>query len=241
MIKKNGFTGLMLAGSICFLAACENDLSRVNTISSKLFEVSVETSREIQITYSDSTKVKAVMTSPLLESYQTEEPYDLMPEGLHVIFYDDSLQVESTLTAKYGRRDLEKKTMEVRDSVVVISADGRKLETERLVWEEEGDRIYSDRFVQITDAEGYVTQGIGLETNSKFKPYKILEFSGELPFKNTGAGADSLSRTDSLSRADSLSRGDRFSRADSLSRPDQASEPDQAAGPDSLSGAGQAD
>lgn len=183
------------------LTACENDLAKVNTISSKLFEVSVETSRGIKITYSDSAKVKAVMTSPLLLSYQTEEPYDLMPEGLHVEFYNDSLEVESTLTSKYGRRDLKAKTMEVRDSVVVFNADGRKLETERLVWEEEGDRIYSDRFVKITDADGYVTQGIGLETNSKFKPYKILQFSGELPFKNTPA--DSLSRQDSVSGGDS--------------------------------------
>ncbi|QEC52099.1 LPS export ABC transporter protein LptC [Anseongella ginsenosidimutans] len=200
-IGKMGVLGGALLGGLCFWG-CENDLSKVNTISSKLFEVSVETSRGIQITYSDSTKVKAVMSSPLLMSYQTEEPYDLMPEGLHVEFYNDSLEVESTLTAKYGRRDLEKKTMEVRDSVVVVSADGRILETERLVWEEEGDRIYSDRFVKITAPNGDVNQGIGLETNSSFKPYKILEFTGPITIK--ASERDSLSRQDSLSRADSL-------------------------------------
>lgn len=199
---------LVIVFVVGLMAGCENDLSKVNTISSKLFEVSVETSRGITITYSDSARVKAVMTSPLLLSYQTEEPYDLMPEGLHVEFYNDSLEVESTLTSKYGRRDLKAKTMEVRDSVVVVSADGRKLETERLVWEEDGDRIYSDRFVKITDAEGYVTQGIGLETNSSFQPYKILQFSGDIPFKNTPrdsvAGQDSLQGADSFPGTDSV-------------------------------------
>lgn len=187
-----------LLGMACLLG-CENDLSKVNTISSKLLEVSVETSRGIHVTYSDSAKVKAVMSSPLLLTYQTEEPYQLMPEGLYVEFYDDSMKIESTLSAKYGRRDLEKKTMEVRDSVVVLSADGRTLETERLVWEEEGDRIYTDRFVKMTDADGYVTQGSGLETNSRFEPYTIGNYKGEIPFKSI---PDSLSRRDSLSRAD---------------------------------------
>lgn len=202
-LRRGGLFGA-LAGAVWLLAACENDLSKVNTITSELFEVSVETSRGIRIVYSDSTKVKAVMTSPLLLSYQTEEPYDLMPEGLHVEFYNDSLEVESTLTAKYGRRDLEKKTMEVRDSVVVTSADGRVLETERLVWEEEGDRIYSDRFVKITEANGDISQGIGLETNSSFEPLKILKYTGTRTIQSDAR--DSTSRADSTSRTDSLSR-----------------------------------
>lgn len=177
--------GALLLAGIALFSSCENDLSKVNTISSKLLEVSVETSKGITITYSDSAKVKAIMTSPLLLSYKTEEPYDLMPEGLKVVFYDDSLQVESTLTAKYGRRNISEKTMEVRDSVVVVSSDGRKLETERLVWEEEGDRIFSDKFVKIT-SDGEISQGYGLETNSKFSPYKILKYSGVITVNNEG-------------------------------------------------------
>src|SRR3546814_17134784 len=94
------------------------------------------------------------MTSPLLMSYQTEEPYDLMPEGLHVEFYNDSLEVESTLTSKYGKRDLKAKTMEVRDSVGVLTTDGRMMENERQVREEEDDRIVSDQFSSEERREG---------------------------------------------------------------------------------------
>lgn len=215
-------------GTVCILSGCENDLSKVNTISSKLFEVSVETSRGIEITYSDSTKVKAVLSSPLLMSYATEEPYDLMPEGLKVVFYNDSLQVESTLTAKYGRRDLEKKTMEVRDSVVVISSDGRKLETERLVWEEEGDRIYSDRFVKITAANGDISQGSGIETNSSFDPYRLLSYSGDITIENDGSdslGRDSLGRPGST-LADSLPPGASPATPPAAPAPDTSGNPE---------------
>src|SRR3546814_20779065 len=119
------------------------------------------------------------MTSPLLMSYQTEEPYDLMPEGLHVEFYNDSLEVESTLTSKYGKRDLKAKTMEVRDSVVVLTTDGRMLETERMVWEEEDDRIFSDQFVKITEPNGHITQGIGTEPNPKLQQIKNLKINSK--------------------------------------------------------------
>src|SRR3546814_14747832 len=93
-----------------------------------------------------------------------------MPEGLHVEFYNDSLEVESTLTSKYGKRDLKAKTMEVRDSVVVLTTDGRMLETERLGWEEEDDRIFSDQFVKITDPNGRSEERrVGKEGVSRLK------------------------------------------------------------------------
>src|SRR3546814_15684467 len=117
------------------------------------------------------------MTSPLLMSYQTEEPYDLMPEGLHVEFYNDSLEVESTLTSKYGKRDLKAKTMEVRDSVVVLTTDSRMLVTERLIWAEEDDSIFSDQFVKRTDPNGDITNGRGMEPHSKSKQKKILKIN----------------------------------------------------------------
>lgn len=169
--------------------ACENDLARVNTITAKLDEP-VETSRGVEAIVSDSARVKVVLKTPLLRSYKGKEPYQLMPKGVNIVFYDKDLQVESTLTAKYARHNEDEKRYVVRDSVVVINSKNEKLETEELIWEEETDRIYSDKFVKIT-TENQIIEGEGLVTNQKFDPYVIKRPTGTFKVKQSPVPADS--------------------------------------------------
>jgi len=63
------------------------------------------------------------------------------------------------VTAKYAKCT-NNNLWELRDSVVVINENNDKLETELLFWNQEKDRIYSDRFVKMT-SEDVVSQGIG--------------------------------------------------------------------------------
>ncbi|WP_165784602.1 LPS export ABC transporter periplasmic protein LptC [Solitalea longa] len=174
---KNVVTSLAIA--FLFIATgCENDLAKVDAISAKIAETPVETSKEVEMIYSDSAKVKARMITPVFLQYKTEQPYDEMPKGLKIDFFNPgATKVESTLTANYGIRKPSERKIEVRNNVVVINQKGEKLNTERLVWDEASRKIFSDKFVKITTTDKII-QGYGLEANEDLSNYKIKQMSG---------------------------------------------------------------
>ncbi len=165
------------------ISACENDLAKVEKIASNEVNLPIETSKNIEILYSDSAIVKAKLTSPLLKFYKIENAYHEMPIGLAVDFYGPMKNIESVLTARYGRKFQNQGIIEVRDSVVVINEKGERLDTERLIWNENTRKIYTDKFVRITTANEIIF-GEGLEANQNFTNYKIFNIKGVVNVKD---------------------------------------------------------
>jgi LPS export ABC transporter protein LptC len=103
-----------------------------------------------------------------------------------VEFYNDSLQVQSTLTAKYGKYFEQNGNVLVRDSVVVTNLKKEQLNTEELVWNEKLQKFYTEKFVKITTPT-QIIYGDGLESNQNFSEYKIINIKGMI-----GVTANSL-------------------------------------------------
>ena len=64
----------------------------------------------------------------------------------------------------------------------MINKEGEKLNTEYLVWSNDSDRVHTNRPVRIESKSGTL-EGNGLEADSKFENYRILNPIGafELP------------------------------------------------------------
>lgn len=173
---------LILALAIS-LSSCENELADVNVIASKEVALPVETSKNVELIYSDSAIVKAKLKAPILKFVKVESPYYEMPKGVFVEFYKSGTSlVESTLKADYGIRYEAKNLVEVRKNVVVVNSIGEKLETEKLTWNEKTGKIYTDQFVKITRQQE-VLFGEGLEASQQFNSYKILKLKGTINLK----------------------------------------------------------
>ena len=166
-----------------FLLSCENKIEEVNSVSSQKEKVMVETSKDIVVTYSDSAEIKAILKSPLFKNYKTEDPYYEMPIGLEVNFYSDGdKESKSKLTANYGIRKQKQKIMEVRNNVVVINNKGEVLNTEKLIWDENTQKIYSNEFVKIKQKDKII-YGDGFESDQSFSKYKIFKIKGTIYLK----------------------------------------------------------
>jgi len=175
----NFFLSLLLS----LLLSCENDLSDINKVSSPK-EASVETGKDIEVLYSSQGKVKARMQAPSLLRHRDKNPYSELPDGLKIIFFDDSLKQESKLTARYGVTYEKSHEMIVRDSVVVVNVKGEKLETEELIWNDQTEKITSNKFVKIQTADEII-YGDGLEANSDLTNYKIKKIRGTIKLKES--------------------------------------------------------
>src|SRR4051812_35749506 len=108
--------------SCFFLFACENDINDIKALNSK--KISVEEGYKIESYLSQSAKVKAKLTAPLMKRYLTDSPYVEFPKTLHVDFFDDSMKVESQLNARYGRYKQNENRVFLKDSVVVFNTKG---------------------------------------------------------------------------------------------------------------------
>ena len=135
----------------------------------------------VTLLYSDSTQLKVVLKANrmLIFNKNVTEPYTLLPKGLFVTFFDDQEKVSATLKANYGIRYDVKKQMEVKYAVELINKDGTKLETEKLIWNEVTQRIYTDAFVKITNRKEII-MGTGMESNQDFTKYEIKHVTGQI-------------------------------------------------------------
>lgn len=127
-----------------FMLACENDVNVVKELGKK--KPGIEEGKNITSYLSMGGKMKAKLTAPLLLRYQGDSALKSeFPKTLFVEFYNDSMKLESTLRANYGRYIENENKIYLRDSVVIIRINGDTLETSELFWDQTLGRFHTDK------------------------------------------------------------------------------------------------
>jgi LPS export ABC transporter protein LptC len=194
------FHKILAALFLCclFFGACENSKEEIQALSAK--RIAVEEAKYIESYLSQGGKMRARLTAPVMNRYQTDSPYIEFPKTLHVDFFNDTLVVESQLNAKYGRyRETEQKVF-LRDSVVVFNSKKDTMRSEELWWDQNSQKFYTDKPVEIHQPDKIIF-GNGLEADQSFNWWVIKEVKGELLVPKGGFG--NVAASDSTSRADS--------------------------------------
>lgn len=163
-----------------YFTSCTNDIKQVAAITAPK-RIPSQTGDSVTLLYTDSAKLKIVLKANqmLMFDKNVSEPYTVMPKGFFVTMFDEEEKASATLKGKFGVRFDQSKRMEAKYEVVVVNVKGEKLETERLVWDENTKRIYTDAFVKITTGKE-VIMGKGLESNQDFSKYEIKEITGTI-------------------------------------------------------------
>ena len=132
----------------------------------------------VTIYYNDSGLLKAKLFAPKLIGYKKENNDIIrMPKGVKADFYNEEGERESYLTADKGISYQTKKITEVSQNVVVMNNKGEKLNTEKLIWDQKKQMIYTDKFVRITTPTEVLT-GEGMESKQDFSDWKIRKPRG---------------------------------------------------------------
>jgi LPS export ABC transporter protein LptC len=141
------------------------------------------TAKDFRTVVTDSGRIQLILTSPLMEKYdKADPPISEFKNGIKVVVYNGHDKPVATVTARYAKCT-SNNLWELRDSVVVVNENNEKLETELLYWNQEKDRIYTDRFVKITN-EDVISQGIGFESDSHLTRRKILKVTADIYLKD---------------------------------------------------------
>lgn len=90
----------------------------------------------MELFYSDSALLKYKVITPLYNKYnQDDKKYDEFPKGIHAELYEKDGSMVGSITSKYAKKLEEEMLWELRNEVVVINAEGKKLETDLMYWD----------------------------------------------------------------------------------------------------------
>lgn len=161
-----------------FVVSCENTEEDLQKFSPNK-TIAVEEAKEVKIIYTLGEKTSARLIAPLMLRHQTSTPYLEFTKGVHADFFDDSLEVESKLDARYAKYTETESKVFLRDSVVVFNILGDTLFCEELYWDRNlpGREFHTDKPVRIRTPT-QIIDGDGLDAPQDFKSWHIINGRG---------------------------------------------------------------
>ncbi len=155
--------------ALLFFSSCENDPKEIENWTKKT-ELREE-AKTIESYLSQSGVMKAKLIAPLMYRYQRDTVFTEFPNTLHVDFYDDSVRIESWLTAKYGIYYDNLNKVFLRDSVVVINKEGDTLRTPELWWDQNMQKFYTDKPSRIDGKDKHIYCRDGIDAPQDMKVF----------------------------------------------------------------------
>ena len=125
----------------------------------------------IELTLTDGGVRRAVVQSDTLLTYDENTREEL--RKVTARFYSVAGEQEAILTSLQGSHNSRIGTMEARGNVVVISKEGKQLNSPHLRYDPNRNEISSDSAFTLTEGER-VTKGVGFVSNPDMTNMKIL-------------------------------------------------------------------
>lgn len=176
--------GFFLIFCFVWLQSCITKMEDIDDLTSS-HEASIEVATNVEVLYSDSAQIKVKVSGPTMNRYlDKSNPREEFPDGVHVEFYGPNGNITSWLDADYAVRETKKSRIITRQNVNLYNEKQEKLETWELIWDEKKDRVYTERFVMISQPErGDTSYGYGFEANNDFTRFEIQKNSGKMNIK----------------------------------------------------------
>ena len=167
----NGLFLLVMLAALMALPGCENDLNKVRQISKQEANNKIDSSKVVEIIYSDSARVKARVVSPLLLSYTGVNPYHLMPRGVKIYFFDGKQALSSTVVGDSAISKSNDKIIELHRNVVVSNVKGDVFKSDELIWDQLKKQLYSDKPWTLNKTDGTALSGVHFKSDESFSNY----------------------------------------------------------------------
>jgi LPS export ABC transporter protein LptC len=138
-------------------------------------------SYDVHYRYMVNDRMKARIKAPHLVKMPQgkKKPITIADQGMRVRFFDEQGKVKSRMRADSARLRPEMGYAKALGNVVVINNKGDTLNTEKLIWNDQKERIYTDAFVKIRTPEEII-MGDSLRAAADFSWYKIYKIRGTI-------------------------------------------------------------
>ena len=102
---------------------------------------------------------------------------------VHATFFTKQGQKDGVLTSRQGTYNQRLSRLEARGNVILLAEDGRRLDTEQLVYDQQRNQIFSDSAFVLNQPPRQIS-GIGFESDPQLSLFKVLRgFKGVAPLQ----------------------------------------------------------
>ena len=169
---KNIFWSIVF---IILSAACSDRSNEAQL--SKGIDFPDQESWGVNIILTDQGIIRAKVSSGHLEKYN-EKKFIMLDSSVIVDFYDHKEQHTSVLYSDKAEVDQQSNDMKAIGNVVAVSDSGITLFSDNLIWDSKGERLHTKEEIMITTPEADTLYGVGFESDSDLKNWKIINPSG---------------------------------------------------------------
>lgn len=134
---------------------------------------------------SDSGMIRYKITTPEWLIYNKRNPaFWAFEKGVYLEKFDSLFHIDASIKADTAYYYVPKRLWELRGHVHIQNQQGDKFDTELLFWNQNEQRIYSDKYIRIVQPEQEI-DGYGFESNQQMTEYKIFNNKGQFTVEDT--------------------------------------------------------
>ncbi|MBR6539800.1 MAG: LPS export ABC transporter periplasmic protein LptC [Bacteroides sp.] len=123
-----------------------------------------------------------------------DPPYWAFEEGVYLETFDTLFQMEANIKADTAYYYEKQKLWKLMGNVIIRNLKGEKFNTELLYWDQNTEKVYSDRFIRIEQPERIIT-GRGFDSNQQMTKYTIHKPEGIFYLEDNGVVAADTTQT----------------------------------------------
>ena len=176
-----------LACVVVFLAACGEKKALPTARGSALADSADQIMYPLKFSLTSGGVARALLNADTAYFFDESTRSEL--RKVHATFFTTAGVRDAVLTSERGTYNTRLATMVARENVVVVSEDGRRLETSELIYNQGRNEISSDSAFVLTEPDRRL-EGIGFRSDPNMNNIRVLKgFSGVARNIPTGPGA----------------------------------------------------
>tara|TARA_B100000941_G_C28374262_1_gene483810 strand:+ start:178 stop:717 length:540 start_codon:yes stop_codon:yes gene_type:complete len=161
-----------------FVFSCNNDFIEIKEINN-INDLPVGIAKNINLVYTDSAKVKAILKSPLNKDYTNLKfPFSEFPNGIKITFFDDNKN-ETLVSSNYAVTYNKTNIVDLIGNVVIELSDGTVLKTSQLFWDPEQEWLFTEQNFTFKN-DDYDIKANRLDANRQFTIFNTGKLDGNL-------------------------------------------------------------
>lgn len=169
-----------LAGILLAVAACDDSGTAPRPADALLPDSAEQLGWGVRMRLTNESTARGELLADTTYTYDGGNRFEL--RVVNVTFFDALGAKDGQLTAREGTYNKRLNRLEARGNVVVVRADGRRLETQQLVYDELRNQIFSDSAFVLNEPPKRQITGIGFESDPQLTKLRVIRnFKGVAP------------------------------------------------------------
>lgn len=169
---RRSITRLLTVGALLVGAACQDPGATPPVAVRAVPDTADQTMFGVRLILADAGVQRALLQADTAFTYEDNTRTDL--RNVRSTFFTETGVKNGTLTSREGTYNVRSQNMEARGDVVVISEDGRRLETPHLRYDPARNEISSDSAFVLTQPQDRLT-GIGFVADPNLNNVRVLK------------------------------------------------------------------